>query len=61
MEKKDYWKVVCPEFPGGMICKSLRDAKDFAENEREVSEKGEVYIRKIRMTEEDFNQLSDDI
>lgn len=60
-ERRDYWKVVCPEFPGGIICRTLRDAQDFATNEREVYEKGEVYIRKIRMMEKDFNELSDDI
>lgn len=59
--KRDYWKTVCPEFPGGVISLSLRDARDFAENEREVSDKGTVYIRKIRMTPEAFKSLSDDL
>lgn len=60
--KKDYWKVVCPEFPGGIICLTLADAKDFAENEREgIYEKGKVYIRKVSLTEEYVNSLSDDI
>lgn len=58
--KKDYWKTVCPEFPGGMISKTLEEARNFADGERN-GYPGEVYIRKIRMTEEEFNELSDDV
>lgn len=57
MEKRDYWKVVSPEFPGGIICENLAEAKSWAEDERDGAGKGEVYIRKVRFTEEYRNSL----
>ncbi len=55
MNKKDYWKVVSSEWSQGVICHSLDEARDFAEAERDCGDK--VYIRRVRMTEEEFDKI----
>lgn len=54
-EKRDYWKVVSPEWPDGVICESLDLARDFADGERDYDRK--AYIRRIRMTEEKHDEI----
>lgn len=47
--KRDYWKVVCEEYPGGIYCETRKDALEMSRELRTEGEK--AYVRKIRETE----------
>ena len=51
--KKPYYRVKCEEYPGGMIFERKPDALELSSECRFYGEK--VYVRKISLTEEEFN------
>lgn len=54
--KKTYWKVVCDEYPLGLVFTDRIDALLDAKELREYySEK--AYVRAIKLTEEEYNKI----
>lgn len=56
--KKTYWKVVSDEYPGGAIYENRMDALQDTEDRRSNGESGS-YCRKIRMTQEEHDDLQE--
>ena len=54
-EKKYYYKLVSEEYPGGVIYPNKGDALSASDEERSFGYK--CYVRKIKMSEEEFNKL----
>ena len=55
MKKNTYWKAVTQEYPGGVYCMTRADALYWTEEDRACGIKGS-YVRKVSMTEEEFNE-----
>jgi hypothetical protein len=61
MKKETFWKVVDPdgEFPGGMIFEGREDALWFSNECRDNGGVG-VYTRKIKMSREDYENITEE-